>query len=153
MRKFLLRVKIPLWIVPYVMSAILVHYSYCRLCKPTFKSKRERPIPHRASCVHSPSPHPTLTPTSNPCVECRFADPLCNIVNASRSNRFYYLLLESLVLARVRPSYAHSYAEASVADPGSGAFWTSGPRIRNRFFSGSRMSDWIPDPKPIFFTA
>jgi len=113
MRKSLLRVKIPLWIVTYVMSAILVHYSYCRLCKATFDSKRERPISHRASCVPSPSTHPTPTPTSNPCVESRFADPLCNIVNASRSNRFYYLLLESLVIARVRPSYVHSYAEAS----------------------------------------
>jgi hypothetical protein len=43
----------------------------------------------------------------------RFADPFCNIVIAP-VQRFYYLLLESVVLARVIPSYVHhSYAEAS----------------------------------------
>ncbi len=45
---------------------------------------------------------------------------------------------------------SHNLSDAdmydSVADPRSGAFLTPGSRIRNRFFSGSR----IPDPKPIF---
>jgi hypothetical protein len=46
----------------------------------------------------------------------------------------------------------------SVADPnpGSGAFFTPGSGIRNRFFSGSRILDLrcrIPDPKPIFLRA
>jgi hypothetical protein len=70
-----------------------------------------------------------------------------------------------LCLYRVQTRYLYRYLPAiymqtvmvslksSVADPGSNAFLTPGPGsgIRNRFFSGSRISEYrIPDPKSIF---